>query len=695
MFSPEAVPLLVLAAVSAYLCFLGPGQAWWRGRGSPLPRLFARVALSAAWTSAVGLWLAAFGLFSLPRVVVVNALLTLTGYLLVARVRDEGLPPAAGGGAAAVFLIAVALYWPGYQPHFAGSDATTYVAAGANLARTHRLSKTDPLVEQLPARLRRQVFKSALGRPWSPPYGRMPGGMVMATPDSSEIHPNFFPVPMVWSGLFADALGPRHAGAFAPVFAALAVWAAWLFARRRFGVVASAVVASLTALNAAGYFAGRMPMSEPVAWFFLWAGLCALDAWEEDGVPGDARLAAVLLATTGLVRVDYLVLVSCALAARHVLADTVGGRRLTPGFIIVFCAMTVLTLLATWTVQGAYATPIVDTWDGLLYRLQVAWQRTPVGPLALAFAVTTVLAAAVVRAGPVRGLLGAGVVGLIVTYTLLASQFELLRSARWMGAYLGWPTLALAAVGLRRTWKDRRVVGGDGFLVVLVCVVGGLVAYDPHVLPAMPWAARRFVPFIVPVLLVLAAAGAASLGRRSAIAGALAWIVFISSVLLPARGLWGHEFFEGSYDQLAEFNALVPDDGVFLIDARLYGYQLGTPLWLIHERDNLPVETSGVRGRRTAAVLTYALAETRPVYLVRPTLAAVKPLPFVGQRKAADYTFQVLLPEQTAARPPRERQKYTTSVSIDRLLPWPRKPGPAPPAGDGAGASERPHEPAR
>jgi hypothetical protein len=90
-----------------------------------------------------------------------------------------------------------------------------------------------------------------MGYPWKPPYTRMPGGLVIATPDSEVVLPSFFPAPTVWAALFADALGARFAGGFAALFGALA--AVGLLALRTPAARSRAAVlaTTLVALNAA------------------------------------------------------------------------------------------------------------------------------------------------------------------------------------------------------------------------------------------------------------------------------------------------------------------------------------------------------------------------------------------------------------------------------------------------------------
>ena len=92
-----------LTIATGYLCLLGPGMAWWHPRASSLPRLLAWVGLSVVWTTLAGLVLAAFEAFSVPLLVLVNAVVSLVGYTAVGRLRSSGhLYSESGWGGAAV-----------------------------------------------------------------------------------------------------------------------------------------------------------------------------------------------------------------------------------------------------------------------------------------------------------------------------------------------------------------------------------------------------------------------------------------------------------------------------------------------------------------------------------------------------------------------------------------------------------------
>jgi hypothetical protein len=468
-----------------------------------------------------------------------------------------------------------------------------------------------------------------------------------------------------------DALGARYGGGYAGLFGAAAVWAAYLLARARLGPVAALTLAGLTAANAAGYWAGRMALAEPLAWFFLCAAMVALDAFEEEGSPSDARLAGALLGATALARVEYAGFIVAALLARAALRPALAGARaLTPGFVIALASMLAVAALEVWLVRGAYTVPLVDTWRGIQWIFRTRWIEAPWTIFVGAGAVLVVYVGAALRLGLVRATATAGVVAFAAVYWRLSPDRSPLRVIEWLAAYLGWATLALALAGGVFAWRARGARPADGFLLLVLGVIGGCLVLDPHVMPAMPWASRRFVPFVVPALLLLAGVACASLGRRSLVIGVAAYLVLAASVLAPARAMWRHDYYAGAYDQLRELVATLPPEGTLMIDNRLVPMLLGPPLWLAHGRNSLPAVVNTPAGRGVVAGMTRILdaAGKGPVYLIKPTLvAAPEPIFFVRATRVTDFTLQIALPEQTDGPPPKRLEKYTQSISVFRL----------------------------
>jgi len=667
------LPAIVAAPICIVLLVLAPGHAWWRGGASSAPRLLTCFALSTVWTSIVGLLLAAFGAFSLERVVAVGALVTAAGHvvhLAAGTWHDRSRWSRAAAVGPLVAVVSLALYWPPFETHMGGSDSTAYLAAGLHLARTGALSKADPLLDELPLHVRKTLFWPALGKPDKAPFVRQPGGLMLTSTDATVAYPNFFPVPMIWSALFAATIGPRYGGGYAPLFAALAVWAVWALARRRLGPLEATAVATLVALNVACYWAGRFALSEPLTWFLLWAGLVALDAWERDGNARDAPLAGALLGAAGLVRLDYLLFVAVALTIRWLALPAVAGRRLPPAFTIAFASMAVATAAQVVFIEGGYALPITDAWKGLQYRAEVAWHDDPWQLAGLTGTAAAGAAGLAWLLGPIRAAAISAVAGFVIVYTVFASRPHLGLSLSWMNACLGVPTAVLAVGGAYELWQQRRRRTGDGFLLILVALIGSLLLYDPHVHQTMLWALRRFVPFVVPAAIVVAAIGADALMRRWRVVGAAAWLALAAALLWPARGLWQQDFYRGAHEQVAQLEALVPDGATLLIDTRLAPYMLGTPLWLEHDRDCLPVTATTEAGRKMIAGIVFNLTRTRPVYFLGPASAPIGKVVLVTPKPAGKYTLSLLFPDQKRPSDSIGSRRHELPLSLYEMIPY-------------------------
>jgi hypothetical protein len=646
-----------------------------------VPRAFARLAVSLLTTSLVALGLIVLEEFSLPRLVAVLGAVTLLGYLGVGRVRHIGPTGAANAGRAGalVFLFALAVYWPALEAHIAGSDASAYLAAGVHLAREHKLSKTDDLGPLVPPIARGSMFFSALGMPWKPPYSRIHGGLVVESLGATEAVPSFFPLPSAWAAMFADSLGARHAGGYAPLFAAAAVWAMWLLARARLGFFAAVTITILVAANAAAYWSGRFALSEPLAWFFIAAALVALDAYEDEGFPADARLAGALLGGAALVRIEYAAFIVAALAIRLALKPTLGGRPLGGGFGLGLGALFFATAAEAMLVPGAYTAPIADVGRGLDWIMGEAMRDSAWLVYGSGVAMLGAFVISIRRFGFVRVAAASTALAFFILYARFSADRDPLRALRWLGLYVGWATLVFAGLGVGWTWRRRFARPADAFVVILFAVVASCLIFDPHVYPAMPWAARRFVPVVIPLGLIFAGTTATAIWRRSVIAGLVAWALLLTGTLAPARALWRGGHFEGTYDQLAELAAALPGDGAVLIDNRLIPMLLGPPLWLTYGRNSLPATLTTTAGRGTVAGMTRILGDAGkgPVLLIKPTLTAgAEPIFFTQMTRVGDLTLQIPLPEETDGAPPQRIERYTQPISIYRLDPvdFPPKP---------------------
>lgn len=118
-------------------------------------------------------------------------------------------------------------------------------------------------------------------------------------------------------------------------------------------------------------------------------------------------------------------------------------------------------------------------------------------------------------------------------------------SMRWLGWYLGPPTLAAGVVGLAALARRSRLPGGLHHVpFVAVFLVGaGAYLWEPSIAPDHLWAMRRFVPLALPGLVVAAfvfVQGAWDRPRRRLgwVAKGLGLAVATAGLVFAVQGLW-------------------------------------------------------------------------------------------------------------------------------------------------------------
>ena len=113
------------------------------------------------------------------------------------------------------------------------------------------------------------------------------------------------------------------------------------------------------------------------------------------------------------------------------------------------------------------------------------------------------------------------------------------QTVNWLSLYLGWGTVVVAVLGylaLIAAFVRRRQYALSGVLAMGLSM-SALYLWNGQIAPDQPWAMRRYVPVIMPLLLVAAAAAVqvAWHGRRVL---RFAWIQRVVLVMAVAYGVW-------------------------------------------------------------------------------------------------------------------------------------------------------------
>src|SRR5262249_5729030 len=190
---------------------------------------------------------------------------------------------------ASIAVAVMALYLPPYETLVTASDASITTNAGLYLAQHGTLAVPDSLLHELDFGQRAALFQvDSTGR-WLRLEGMALGG------DGEHLWPSFSHLVPVWVAAFSGLGGFGARGLPSVVFAALALWAFFLFVAERGGALSAALAAALLLLNTAELFYGRFFMPEIITQFFLWAGLLAFVVWRRDGARPAAAVAGLAL----------------------------------------------------------------------------------------------------------------------------------------------------------------------------------------------------------------------------------------------------------------------------------------------------------------------------------------------------------------------------------------------------------------
>jgi hypothetical protein len=561
-----------------------------------------------------------------------------------------GLLPLGGSG-----LLAAWMMLPGFHYVAGDKDPGGYVMHAFAIARTGSYRFTDLLLTTpgLPVSL---AGKGA----------RFPGIWVHDAA-TGQIVPQFY---HLWPALMATSYEVHGYGGLAntgPVAGVLAVLLAVALARRIGGLVAGWAVGLLLATNMMEVWQAKYPTAEILAQLLYLGALLGVVLAVQTRWRWPALLAGLLVGVGYLDRADGLVLVMLAVAG---LAGLWVLRRFDgrAGYFAVG-----LAALLPYGFWQAYGPAGLYTRLANVPRLSLVLGLiglAVVGALALRPLLTPLASWLTVRGEDratqrrVGRLLTAGACALFalgVLRPLFQTDYAYYNGTRLIRTFdernlsrlswfYTWPGLLLMLCGVAVVLLSRW--SAPGWLMVGL-TVALLVFYGWHTRnsPYFMWVGRRFVPAVVPGMLVLSALALAWLWslrpRRIRLAGpatAVGLAAFVLTVQVSQSApLRSHDEWGGTYGIVTQVASLSGDQqGVYLwqpataccaASATLFA----SPLWLVADQQSvlLPGEETAVPGYVQAYVQRFA---DRPVFLVYARGGQPPPLPGLAVVPVARYT---------------------------------------------------------
>jgi hypothetical protein len=625
----ETRPLLLL------LIFYLPGALmfrlpWWqRERRAELAaeeRVFWHVVLSLAWALSVVLVLAALEQYRFERLLLASGALAVLLALWGGRRLAYTTRPRRLTWTVALPLILLALggwrFFPSSEYIIGGKDPGTYISQGVQIAQRGTLIIHDPVIAAVPEHARDLFFPK---HPSSDYYGTRFMGFFLRDPNTGDVTGQFLQLLPISMAIGYGVDGLTGVRMTTGVWALLGMLALYFLGARLVGRPAAAAAAGLLALNVAEVWFARYPNSEVALQALLFASLLAFARAHQDDDRFFSPVAAVLIGLALFTRIETPVIVAAMLGAGVLAWLVKASGPLRPGFVV--CLMP--WLVAGWFYYAGPMRPYVALPLGSLRQLSALEVTTAIAALVLVLAVLAVFrkrfAQHLQRAIP---LVIAAVLTVAAIYAaffrepagrLAAHDAYALRS--FTELYLLWPGLAAAIIGLvlvvrREFWRDP----------AFILVFGGLSLiffYKIRVVPTEFWAARRFLPVILPGALLFAAA--AGLGppagrqwvRRAAglaLVGVLGW-----QYAARAAPVVPHVEYAGVIPALERLASHFGDRDLVLVESRDAGsdtHVLALPLAYIYARPVLVLNSARPDKLRLRLFLEDALQRYEHVYFV-------------------------------------------------------------------------------
>ena len=418
----------------------------------------------------------------------------------------------------------------------------------------------------------------------------------------------------------------------------LALYAVAMRATRR--PYASLVAPAVFAVALPYIYVARDTFSETFVFLLLWTALMLLVALHREPRPWMAFATGIVLGATTATRVDALVYVAVLIPLVVLSIATGETRRRTYAALALAGGALPLAILGfvdlTERAHGYYSDLSSQI---LLLRLGVVGVTVlSLGGLALS-RVEKIREVFVAHRAQIA-FISAGVVGLGllagwglrphiqeahqdqvwgIVEGLQAQEGEPVEGTRtydefsltWMSWYLGVAGLAAAIVGVTAT--TYRLIRGTATaaavaVLSVVLLAGGMYWYKPSITPDQLWATRRFVPAVIPGLIVMATIAVASIvdlravdrmaRRVVAVAAAALLVVSAAAVSWPVREHRDQYGFLGAVESLCDE---LGDDRAVLVFRGDRSPRLPQTIRSFCDMPvaHVAVETPPERGRRT------------------------------------------------------------------------------------------------
>ena len=575
-------------------------------------RLFWSVAISLTFSSVTALILAAFGTYDIDYLAFINGTITLAltlasqGHLKL----QEATQPTRTA-LAPLLLIGLALgtffYVPPAEYIIGGRDPGVYVNAGIQISQRDSLIIEDSVVRTVP-REYRHLFFPPRTNPRERGYDSVRFmGFFILDPSVGKVVGQFPHLYPVWIAIAYDVYGLTGVRYVLGLWAIFGVLAIYFVGAQLLGRTAAFAGAGLLTLHVAQVWYARYPNAEIIMQALIFTGLLAYARAHSSQSRLFATTAAVTIGLSLFAHITAVLAVAGAgLAA---LLGRASGHRIRVDFLL---PLTLITVIA-----GGYYVEILEPYAArpIMFINDLQLTHLPIivsGALAMLLVVIALrqpkYAAIAQRWGPYIFIALIWIFACYALFFRTAGGTLAVHDADGLRIFTNYYLLPL---GLATALLGWTIIAGHNFWTGSAFhFVGAIfmffIFYKARVVPEHFWMARRFLPVILPVSLLLI--GAAAFTRTSAHSWLpVSWLNTRTNYLFRAAlgvlviGWLGAQYLHNTQPILrhSEFAGLIPKletlaaqftpNDLVLVESRGSSdmHLLATPLEYIYDRNVL------------------------------------------------------------------------------------------------------------
>lgn len=584
--------------------------------------VFFEIATSILLSGLIAFILAHTALFSLTRLYTILAAVCIITFLI--RKPSFGFAPRKLFFIACFAAIAASLIFLKPQEAFHGGlDPGVYISTGINIANTGAILTSSKIIEEI-YRSNITGFYTFKDPPVMGNYGNELPGFYMTDPENGIITPQFYHMYPVWIAIFYLLFGLKGTLFVAPLFSLLSLAAMFFFLKKILGTNIAILATALLAINFAQAWYTLTANSEVMMQFYFFLTLYLLYLFTESKITAAGPLAALAAACGMLTRVEFAVIIPVIVGYLTYIHLTQKNTQMRY-FFIPFIFLFAYCILAVATLSRHYASFLVKTLFlvkvDLLHFSQLPVQYWPliVGGLLL-FLLIKFIVNKRIDTSPRQKLIISLIIWLLValfsvlSHKILPNITVNLTTLFWyitpIGFFMGFLGLLIMP------WNKNKNVG---LLIITCSLFLSLYAIKSAITPVHPWWVRRFLPVILPALII----GISYFILKNKIfmrtlpkkifAALLILIIAVPFAAMTAKIFTSDEF-EGLAEILSELDQNISEPALIVFLNEGDSHKYATPLRYIFGRDVLPLTELN---NQSTAYLS-ALANEKNIYVILP-----------------------------------------------------------------------------